>query len=239
MVPRAVLSSVGLTAVWFVAVLYIGTIGFGASRAASAWGADPNGLATLAHRYVGSADATLIELGVLLDMVAAWMAFTNSFSRSAYALASAGSLPAALGRTSRRGVPWVGNVTWIAVTLVMLLATALAHVGDRFNMLSILVLPGLLTVQATYALLALVALKLLKPGWGWAIALLAAVVPLLGIYGTIHPFPSGVLRWGVWLTLAGVGVCVCWYAYALRRRPCVVASLAPSAGMDKPAVDRS
>jgi amino acid transporter len=217
-IPRAVLGTVAMTAGWFIVVIYAGTIGFGPAHAASGWGSDPNGLATLAHRYVGSGDATLIELAVLLDMLAVWMALTNSFSRVAYALARDDVLPGAFARTSRRGVPWVGNLTWVAVTLAMLLATAVAHVGDRFTMLSILVLPGLLIVQAIYALLAVAAVRLIRPGWGWLVLAVAAAVPGLGIYGTIHPFPAGPVRWGVWLALIGVGLCAAWFGYLQLRR---------------------
>ena len=168
-IPRAVLGTVAMTAAWFLVVMYAGTIGFGPSVAAAQWGPDPNGLATLAHRYVGSADATLIELAVLLDMLAVWMALANSFSRVAYALARDQLLPAPLARTSTRGVPWIGNLTWVTVTLAMLIATAVAHVGNRFNMLAILVLPGILMVQAIYALLAVAAVRLIRPGWRWAL----------------------------------------------------------------------
>ena len=218
-IPRAVLTTVAMTSAWFLVVIYAGTIGFGPAQAAAKWGPDPNGLATLAHRYVGSLDATLIELAVLLDMLAVWMALTNSFSRLAYTLARDRMLPTPFARTSRRGVPWVGNLTWVGVTLAMLLATALANVGSRFNMLSILVLPGLLMVQAIYVLLALAAVRLLRPGWRWLILVAAVAVPALGIYGTVHPFPTGPLKWGVWLTLIGLGLCTLWFTYLQIRRP--------------------
>jgi amino acid transporter len=230
-IPRAVLGSVVMTAVLFLLVMYAGTIGFGPAKVAASWGPDPNGLATLAHRYVGSADATLIELAVLFDVIAAWMAFTNSFARLAYALARDGLMPAPLARTSSRGVPWVGNATWVVVALGMLFATAVAHVENRFTMLSILVLPGLLMVQAIYALLAVGGFKLLRPGWRWLIPVIAATTPVLGIYGTIHPFPTGPVRWGIWLTVAGVVLCVSWFAYLLLRRSSTFDAPQPAAAL--------
>ncbi len=211
-IPRAVIGSVALTAVWFLAIMYAGTIGFGPAHAAAQWGSSPNGLATLAHRYVGSADATLIQLGVLLDMLAVWLAITNSFARVTYALARDRMLPAAWARTSRRGVPYVGNITWVCVTLGMLVATAAAHVGGRYNMLSILVIPGSIVVQLIYALLAVVAVRLVAPGWRWLLLVLAAAVPVLGIYGTVHPFPTGPYRWGIWLTVIGLLAALLWMA---------------------------
>jgi hypothetical protein len=112
----------------------------------------------------------------------------------------------------------------------MLLASALANVGSRFNMLSILVLPGLLMVQAIYVLLALAAVRLLRPGWRWLVLVAAVAVPALGIYGTVHPFPTGPLKWGVWLTLIGIGLCVLWFTYLQIRRP------APGAEIEVPGI---
>jgi amino acid transporter len=212
-IPRAVMGSVAITSVWFLVIMYAGTIGFGPQHSATLWGASPNGLADLAHRYVGSADATAIQAGVLLDMLAVWLAMTNSFSRVAYALAKDRMLPSAYSRTTSAGVPWVGNITWVVATLGMLVATALAHVGGYFNMLTLLVIPGSLAVLAIYALLALAAVKLVRPGWQWLVLLLAAAVPVLGIYGTLHPFPVGPLRWGVWLAAIGLGAGIAWMAY--------------------------
>lgn len=224
-IPRAVVGTVALTAGWFVLVIYAGTIGFGPAQSAELWGSDPNGLATLAHQYVGAGDATLIEIAVLLDIVAVWMALTNSLARLAFALARDRILPAAFARTTRRGVPWVGVLGCALAALAMLVATAVVNLEERFTMLSILILPGLLAVQAIYALLAVAAVKIVRPGLRWLVLLAAAAVPVLGIYGTINPFPEGPVRWGIWLTLIGIGAGVLWFAYLSVRRPSALESV--------------
>jgi len=71
----------------------------------------------------------------------------------------------------------------------------------------------------------------------------AAAVPVLGIYGSVHPWPTGVRRDGLLLTLAAALAIAAWFAIVLRYRAGAIPGagghtrVSPSAGITRSHAD--
>jgi amino acid transporter len=109
-IPRAVLATIGIVAVFFVITQYTLNIGF----------IDANttpDFATLGEHYLNHFFAVWIELAVLLDVIAVGIGFQLAAARGVFSLARDGVLPHALSGTNRKQLPVVGSVTIFAVTV--------------------------------------------------------------------------------------------------------------------------
>jgi amino acid transporter len=224
-IPRALVLTVLLAAGWYAAVVYAAVIGFGPADAAR-WASDPAGLSTLAGRYVGRWDATAIEVAVLLDLLGVAMATANTAARTAFALARDGLWPRPLARTSERHGTPVGGIALVgAATLLVLGVVAAAAHGPSGRMAAVgaLAVAGSLVVQGVYLVLVLGAarraLRERAPARA-AMVLVAAAVPVLGVYGTVVPFPAGASAWAVGAAAAvaaGSAAGTAWLAWRRAR----------------------
>jgi amino acid transporter len=219
-IPRAILLSVALAGVFFLLTVYAATIGFGPRSTASQWGGNPVAFAALGDRYVGHPSSTLISLGILLDSLAVQLTGMNVLGRGYYALARDGLLPRALTRTSPRDTP-VAGLAIVAVSGLAVLAAATIY-SNHFDMFSLDAVAAALLLSTVYIALALGAARFVMTGRvrvvGLACVLAGTAVPVLGIYGTLHPFPSGPKRVGVLLAAAASGGVLAWFGYLHRRR---------------------
>ena len=231
-IPRALIGTVLASGIWFILTFYVGTIGFGPSKAGVLWGGQANGLATLARHYVGAADATAIEIAVFLDAIAVWLAMANSLVRIEFALSRDHLLWKGFQHTNKAGVPIYGVVSWVVVTIGIVIATAIATI-ERLEMLTILLTAASLVVLVVYLAVVIGSLKFIEFGWKWLIVLAAGAVPVLGIYGSVNPFPEGALQWGVWIAIIGAASALLWTAYVCVTRPDAIAK-AGARGLDVP-----
>lgn len=196
-------------------------IGFGLANSAK-WASDPTPLDTLASRYVGNWLAILIDFALLFDMLAVASAFTATSARGWFAMARHQLLPSFLARTSRFGTPLGGNLFVLAVALVLILVTALLNLNilTAFGITAVI---GSLLIEAIYIGLALGAARFLRedPGkwWRWLFLLVAIVVPFLGLYGSVVPFPAWPNSLGIYCALAGVVVAGLWMLFMRARYP--------------------
>lgn len=115
-VPRGVLASVGAVAV----VLLVGT-----AAQLSLVAADGQAPSLSSSTSAGWA----VDLLVGVSFLACSLAMTNATTRLVFSLAREGLLPAALGRTSARGVPAIAGVTLTALLAASAVTIHLA--GDR------------------------------------------------------------------------------------------------------------
>ncbi len=228
-IPRAVIISVVLASVFFLLMIYACDIGYGLAHT-DKWATDPAALDTLANRYVGKWLAILIDIAVLLDALAVMSAFTATTARGFFAVARAGLLPDALARQSRYSTPLGGNLLVLIIGLLVILVTALSQIGvadataqgNVFTQFGIMSTVGSLTIEIIYIILAVVAIRFVreKPAWWrWIILGVAIVTPLLGIYGSVVPFPAYPTNLGAIIALAAVVVSGLWTALVTRIRP--------------------
>ena len=228
-IPRAVIISVVLAGIFFLLMIYACDIGYGLAHT-DKWATDPTALDTLANRYVGKWLAILIDIAVLLDALAVMSAFTATTARGFFAVARAGLLPRVLSRQSRHSTPLGGNLLVLVVGLIVILVTALSQIGradataqgNVFTQFGIMSTVGSITIEIIYIILAVVAFRFVRENpawWRWVVLVIAVVTPLLGIYGSVVPFPPYPSNIAIYVALAAVVVAGLWTAVMTRVRP--------------------
>lgn len=219
-IPRAVIGTVLITTVFYLLVIYATDIGFGLNHT-DKW--DLVALDTLATRYVGSWLAVLVDIAILFDAFAVMSAFMATTARGFFALARHGLLPSPLARMSSRfRTPLGGNLFVFAAVLITILLTVVTRIDIPTIFTNMTVL-GSLLIETIYIALGLAAIRFLleEPGkvWRWLILLVAIVTPLLGIYGSVVPFPAYPGNLGVFGAIAGIVVAGIWTLVVMFAYP--------------------
>ena len=118
-IPRALIGTLALTGVLFIAVMFAQTIGFGTDAAGLKAFADAeNSLGALAQRYVGEAFSLLISFTAVVGAFGCHMATAATSGRLLYAFARDGLGPTSLAHID----PGTGNprrASWSAVALAI------------------------------------------------------------------------------------------------------------------------
>jgi amino acid transporter len=216
-VPRAMLVTIGLGAVFYVACVTVQVWGFGTdSVGVAAFAASPAPLGVLAAAYVGPGLAALLHAMALVSAVGAGLGCVLVAVRLLFALGRDGRLPPALARISpRTGAPSVALVVELTVGLVLIVGFRVAAVApDR--MFFVLATFGVLNLLVMYAATDVAAVRhLRRTGAGqlaWVLPLLGAVVAVAVLAQSLWSVPRGLLlALCGWLALAAV--------FALTGRP--------------------
>jgi amino acid transporter len=227
-IPRAVIGSVLVAMVFFLIMVYACDIGYGLAHT-DKWATDSLALDTLANRYVGKWLAVLIDIAVFFDALAVMSAFTATTARGWFAIARAGLLPRSLATQSRHRTPLGGNLVVLAVSLIILIGTVLSQLGlasataqgNVLTQFSIMSTIGSLLIEAIYIFLAVVAIRFVREKsswWRWIVLVVAIVTPLLGIYGSVVPFPPYPNSLAVYIAAAGIVVAGIWTFFLTRTR---------------------
>ncbi len=216
-IPRAVVGTVIITGVFYLLVIYASDIGFGLANSAK-WASDPAPLDTLATRYVGSWLAVLVDIAVLFDALVVMSAFMATTSRGMFALARHQLLASPLARISSRFRTPLGGIAAVGVTALLVLAIVSIVTGSAptnvLTVFGIMSTIGSLLIELIYIGLCLAAVSLLlqDPGkwWRWLFLLVAVVTPVLGIYGSVVPFPVWPQSLGIYFSLAVIALSLLW-----------------------------
>lgn len=221
-IPRAVIGTVVITGIFYLLVIYASDIGFGLSNSAK-WASDPAPLDTLATRYVGSWLAVLVDIAVLFDALVVMSAFMATTSRGLFALARHDLLPAPLARISARFRTPLGGIVFVAGVAVVLLvilastqasASAAAVPTNVLTVFGIMSTIGSLLIELIYIGLCVAALRFLLQDpakwWRWLFLLVAIVTPILGIYGSVVPFPLWPQSLGIYIVIAVIVLSLIW-----------------------------
>ncbi|HEX2031803.1 MAG TPA: APC family permease [Actinomycetota bacterium] len=227
-IPKAIFLTIGLVGTFYLLVVYAATIGLGPEAVRVGWGENPLALSLLADRYVGKPMGAVIELAVILDLIAVMTAFGNGLSRRYFALARDRLLPRLFARVSRYETP-VGALAAILTYAVIGLLAA-SFFTDKFEMFELLTIGVTLVGMSVSLMLSVGAFRFLREEprslWRPVVLLAAAGVPVLGLYGTLVPFPAGPARIGLGIAVAIAVLALVWLLYLQQRRPEAVASAA-------------
>jgi amino acid transporter len=227
-IPRAVLATIGIVAVFYVLTQYTFNIGF-------IDGNTTPDFATLGEHYLNHFFGVWIELAVLLDVIAVGIGFQLAAARGVFSLARDRVLPHALARTNGKQLPILGSATVFVVTvvstLVMLAVWGTGLVDPTgpdlffntkiFNggFLGSTVIGGML-ICFIYLLVCVGAMKLFatKNLLDLGGALLGAAACVLGI---VSQFVSGTepvatAEWGKWYGIIIVGLVAVWALLARK-----------------------
>lgn len=232
-IPRAVIGTVIITSVFYLLMVYASDIGFGLNNSAK-WASDPAPLDTLATRYVGSWLAVLVDIAVLFDAIVVMSAFMATTSRGLFALARHELLPAPLVGIAPRFRTPLGGITFVgivALLITVILAITQANVsasvapGNVLTVFGIMSTIGSLLIELIYIGLCIAGVSLLLQDptkwWRWLFLLVAVVTPILGIYGSVVPFPAWPQSLGVYIVLAVIVLSGLWtlvnrFAFPIR-----------------------
>jgi len=80
---------------------------------------------------------------------------------------------------------------------------------------------GSLLIEVIYIVLAVVAVRFVRESpvwWRWVVLAVAIITPLLGIYGSVVPFPQYPSSLGAYIALAGIVVSGLWTLLLVRIR---------------------
>jgi amino acid transporter len=235
-IPRGLLWTVAVSAVFFVIMAYAITIGYGTNAvAAGKWIADPAYLDTMATRYIGDWYATIIDLVVILDAMGLALAICVTIGRGYFALGRDGLLPKAFAKTSRYDTPWVGNLVICVGAFGLMIISEWTGMVDKFvpifgtNAFSTFIVSataGSYAIELVYLILAVAGLFLLyrtggKP-WQYVVVLVAVATPILGFVGALRPGPHTTdnPNWlALYWALAVVVIAGAWYVLMQVWKP--------------------
>jgi amino acid transporter len=217
-IPRAVMLSVIILGVYYVAVSYAESIGFGMSAAGThAISTDPVAFDTLANRFAGVWVRFFIDIAALTSVFALNLATVNSISRVIYVMGRERLLPKVLGRTLRRY-----QTPHIAITAIIAFATAVCLIGGfawgPLNAFGYIMFIGTLGMIAVYALINLSTMGVYWRNFRAEFSVLKhAVIPLIGIAalvwvlkGNVYPVPASPYDYFIYVVaawaLVGLGI---------------------------------
>lgn len=221
-IPRAVIGTVVITGVFYLLVIYASDIGFGLGNSAK-WASDPAPLDTLATRYVGKWLAVLVDIAVLFDAVVVMSAFMATTSRGLFALARHELLPRPLAsissrfRTPQGGITFVGVIALLILAIVAITQVNVAAAVVPVNVITVFGITsttGSLLIELIYIGLCIAAVRILlqDPGkwWRWLFLVVAVATPILGVYGSIVPFPVWPQSLSIYITGAVIVLSFIW-----------------------------
>jgi amino acid transporter len=242
-IPIAMVTTVGLSAAFYLLVSYAGTIGFGqAALAKDAWFSAASPMGQLASTYVGNWLSVLVDLVVIIDALSLSVAIMVTASRIIFALGRDGLLPRWAAKTSRYDTPVAGNLAIVVVAVLMLVWAGVNNYGkpagltNPIEAFNITAAAGSYLVQLIYVFLAVFAIRLVwasraEGGLWWKLiaVLLGLATPILAFKGSLDPFPTYPADRGVFLAIACIVVSFVWYAVLQLTRPAAVAQAAQHA----------
>ncbi|MEP6893376.1 MAG: APC family permease [Gaiellaceae bacterium] len=243
-IPRALVGTVSVAAVFFVFMAYAFSIGYGKDAVGkAAWAFSPSVMDDLGTKYIGSWYAGILDVIVILDATALALAICVLIGRGFFALGRDGLLPKAFAKTSRYDTPWVGNLmVGVGGVGLIILVWSTNYLG-RFlvpgpdgklipafpnNQFAVFILSatiGSFAIELVYLVLAVFAFRLVRKGgnkpWQYAVVAVAVATPILGFFGALKPAPHdrSSYNWeAAYWTIGLIVLALVWFAILLATR---------------------
>ncbi len=225
-IPLAILTAVIGTGIFYVAVTYAQTVGFGTSAAGlQAFASSTAPLGDLGQRYVGSVMGTLIDLGATISAFASALGTANAGARILFSMGRDGFINDRLGGASRRtGSPALSVAVVMILTFIIVLGWSRAPGINGASLFGYLGTIGVFLILVAYILTNIgairffVARRLWK--WQWIIPVLAILVLGYTLYSNIFPIPTAPYNIFPYVALAWlvVGLLIAFVSPTLVRR---------------------
>jgi len=219
-IPRAVLISLIVSAVFFLLGCYAQIAGFHFDVAAVAKNA---GAPLIALASPGAYGATwlarLVELVILLDMLAVYIGVSVSVTRGVLTMARDAWLPKPLARVSaRRGTPVGGTAVVGGAYLLILIVSQAFPKGvsvpglpDYFSWYAWLSAFGVFCLAAIYLAMCVGAPRGLRghasPGKVWVSAVVGVVITGGALFGSVYKVPAPTI-WAAWAAIGWAALSV-------------------------------
>jgi amino acid transporter len=225
-IPLAILAAVIGTGIFYVAVTYAQTVGFGTSTAGvQAFASSTAPLGDLGQRYVGSVMGTLIDLGATISAFASALGTANAGSRILFSMGRDGFINDRLGGASRRtGSPALSVAVVMILTFIIVLGWSRAPGINGASLFGYLGTIGVFLILVAYILTNIGAIRFFIARrlwtWQWIIPALAILVLGYTLYSNIFPVPAAPYNVFPYVALAWlvVGLLIVFVSPALVRR---------------------
>jgi amino acid transporter len=195
-IPLAILAAVLGTGIFYVAVTYAQTVGFGTNAAGiHAFATSTSPLGNLSQRYMGSVMATLMNVGATISAFASAPGTANASARLLFSLGRDGFITDRLGTTSRRtGSPALAVAMVMLLTFAVVLGWSRAPGVNGASLFGFLGTIGVFLILVAYILTNIGALRffLARRLWTWQsiVPVLAIVVLGYTLYSNLYPVPG-------------------------------------------------
>src|ERR1700728_5204181 len=237
-IPIAVIAATAFAVIFYLWTTYSITIGYGVNNGAK-FAADPIALKTTAITFVGSWLGTLVEIGGMLSAFIVCVGCAAAASRTLVAMGREGVLPKAFGSTSPRFKTPVNatiGVAVVATVMALLVGYPFSDsaFGEPFSNYYFWATTGTLVIIVVYIMLCIGGIVFFyrtrdsrksNSVVHVAVPLIGAVVVGAGLYGSVHPTPTGILAWTPWLSLVWLAIGVAILLWLRARRPDAVARI--------------
>ena len=204
MIPRAIITAVAFGAVFYVACVVAQTLGFGTDAAGvSAFQHSQAPLGDLAQRYVGTALASLLDLGAALSALGAGLGGVIVAARMMFAFGRDGLASRRLSDVSAAtGVPQRALALEMLIALALLTAFRLAGIS-ALNVFFYLATIGTLSLLVMYVLTNVAAARHLGRRSPGQVVAPAAGVLVAGfvLYHNVWPVPPAPYKFFPYLVL--------------------------------------
>ncbi|WP_416966722.1 APC family permease [Streptomyces sp. 4F14] len=229
-IPRAVLISLVVSAVFFLLGCYAQIAGFHFDVAAVAQNAGAPLIALASPDAYGATWlARLVELVILLDMLAVYIGVSVSVTRGVLTMARDGWLPKPLARVSaRRGTP-IGGTALVGGAYLLVLVVSQAFpdgvsvpgLPDYFSWYAWLSAFGIFCLASIYLAMCVGAPRGLRgqvaPAKAWTAAVIGLVITGGALFGSVYHVPSPTI-WAAWAAIGWTVLSVLAAFVVMSRR---------------------
>ena len=195
-IPIAIIAAVLGTGLFYVAVTYAQTIGFGTSDAGiKTFAASTAPLGDLAQSYAGIIMAALINLGATISAFASALGTANASSRILFSMGRDGFVTERLGLTSgRTGSPFIALAVVMVVAFAIVLGWSRAPGINGAALFGYLDTIGVFLILVAYILTNIGAIYFFTSRriWTWQWIVPVAAILILGytLYSNLYPVPA-------------------------------------------------
>lgn len=225
-IPLAILAAVIGTGIFYVAVTYAQTVGFGTNAAGvQAFAGSTAPLGDLGQRYVGNVMGTLIDLGATISAFASALGTSNAGARILFSMGRDGFISDRLGGASRRtGSPALSVAVVMILTYLIVIIWSRAPGINGASLFGYLGTIGVFLILVAYILTNIGAIRFFVTRrlwtWQWIVPVLAIIVLGYTLYSNIFPVPAAPYNIFPYVALAWlvVGLLIVFVSPALVRR---------------------
>jgi amino acid transporter len=225
-IPVAILTAVIGTGLFYVAVTYAQSIGFGINAAGiKAFSTSQAPLGDLGQRYVGLTMSALINLGATISAFASALGTANAGGRILFSMGRDGFVSEQIGSTSRRtGSPFIAIAAVMVIALATVVIWGLAPGMNGASLFGDLGTIGVLLILVAYILTNIGAIRFFvaRHLWSWQWIIPVAAILILGytLYSNLWPIPQPPANLFPYVALAWllIGLIVTLVSPALVKR---------------------
>jgi amino acid transporter len=223
--PLAILAAVVGTGIFYVAVTYTQTVGFGTSApSVQAFASSTASLGDFGQRNIGGAMTTAIDFGATISAFASALGTANAGARILFSMGRDGFITNRLGTTSRStSSPAIAVAVVMIFTFAVILLWSRAPGINGATLFGYLGTIGVSLILVAYILTNVGAIRFFAARrlwrWQWVIPVLAILVLGYTLYSNIYPVPAPPFNIFPYIALAWlvVGLLIVLISLALVR----------------------